>query len=134
LDLGIGVTLAQDATFTLLDIRRPPRSVEMMQRNQAFLDVGTGAHLLRAAKEDADLAGTHVAEELQLGGVTIVILDELNLRRWNAACQQLCPACLRKPKSYARRSARRGHRTRVVPTALLRRPALPPCLNEPSTG
>ena len=45
----------------LFDIRRAPGSVQMMQRNQALLHVGPGAHLLRAAEQNAYLAGAHVA-------------------------------------------------------------------------
>ncbi len=53
-----------------------------------------GTHFLGAAEEDAHLAGPHVAKELQLGGVAIVVLDELNLRRGNPARQQFVPHVL----------------------------------------
>ena len=94
LHLGIRVALAQDAALALLDVRRTPRGVEMMQRDQALLHVGAGAHLLGAAEEDADLAGAHVAEQLQLGGVAVVVLDELDVAGGNAAGQQLVPHVL----------------------------------------
>ena len=50
------VALAEDAAFALLDLGRLPRGVEVMQGDQAFLDVGAGAHLLRAADQHADRA------------------------------------------------------------------------------
>ena len=49
-----------------------------MQGNQALLDIGPHAHLLRAAEEDAALPGSNVAEQLQLGVVALVVLNELD--------------------------------------------------------
>jgi hypothetical protein len=78
LHFRVGVALAQDAALALLDIGGTPRGVEVMQGNQALLDIGPRAHLLRAAKEDADLTGANVAEQLQLGVVALVVLNELD--------------------------------------------------------
>jgi len=89
LHLGIRIALTQDAALTLLDIGRAPRRVEMLQGNQALLHVGTGPHLLRAAKEDADLAGAHVAEQLQLRGIAVVVLDELDFASGDAPSNEL---------------------------------------------
>ena len=50
------VALAEDAALALLDLGRLPGGVEVMQGHQAFLDVGAGAHLLRAADQHADLS------------------------------------------------------------------------------
>ena len=50
------VALAEDAAFALFDLGRLPRGVEVMQGDQAFLDVGAGAHLLRAADQHAHRA------------------------------------------------------------------------------
>ena len=47
------VALAEDAAVALLDLGRLPRGVEVMQGDQAFLDVGAGAHLLGAADQHA---------------------------------------------------------------------------------
>ena len=62
LNFGICVSLAENPPLTLFDIRRAPRRIQMMQRNQALLHVGPGAHLLGAAKEDAHPAGANGPE------------------------------------------------------------------------
>ena len=40
------VALAQDAAFALFDVGRAPRHVDVMQGDEALLDVDAGAHLL----------------------------------------------------------------------------------------
>lgn len=40
------VALAQDAAFALFDVGRAPRHVDVVQRDEALLDVDAGAHLL----------------------------------------------------------------------------------------
>ena len=57
-----GIALTKNAAFTLLDIRRTPRCVQMMQRDQPFLHAGSRAHLLCAPEQDANLARAHIAE------------------------------------------------------------------------
>ena len=47
------VALAEDSALALFDLGRLPRGVEVMQCDQAFLDIGAGAHLLRAADQHA---------------------------------------------------------------------------------
>ena len=55
-DGGFLVLVAQtkDTAVALLNLGRLPWGVEVMQRNEALLDVGAGAHLLRAADQRAD--------------------------------------------------------------------------------
>ena len=47
-----------------------------MQGNESLLHICARAHLLRAAKENADPAGAHVSKEHQLCGVAVVILGK----------------------------------------------------------
>ena len=89
LHFRVRVALAQDAALALFDIGRPPRRIEMMQRDEPFLHVGAGTHLLRAAEENADFAGAHVAKQIELRRVAVVILHELDLGRRHAEFHQL---------------------------------------------
>ena len=47
----------------------------MVQRHQAFLDIGAGAHLLRAAEEDTHRTLPHLLEEGLLLAVGFGIAD-----------------------------------------------------------
>ena len=57
------VSLAEYAAFALLDFRRFPRGVEVVKRDEPFLDVGAGAHLLGAADKHADAALPYLLEQ-----------------------------------------------------------------------
>ena len=69
------VALAEDAALALLDLGRLPRGVEVMQGDQAFLDVGAGAHLLRAADEHAHRTLPDLLEEGLFLGVGFGVAD-----------------------------------------------------------
>ena len=66
LDDGVLVSLPEDAPFALLHVGWPPRGIEMVKRNQPFLNVRARTHLLRTAKQDANFARAHVTEQRQL--------------------------------------------------------------------
>ena len=83
------VALPENAALALLDVRRTPRRVEMMQCHQLRLRVGARAHFLRRTQQDAHLAGTHVFEERQFHGVAIVVLDEGDFLGGHAARHEL---------------------------------------------
>ena len=42
----VEIPLAENPTFSLFDVGRPPRAVEMMERDRSGLDVGSDPHLL----------------------------------------------------------------------------------------
>ncbi len=83
-DLVVLVALAHDATLALLDLRRQPRHVEVVQRLQPELGVDAGPHRLGRADQEADLAGAHVAEQPLLRLGLLVVLHESDLRRGHA--------------------------------------------------
>ena len=56
-----------------------------MQGHQALLDVGAGAHLLRAAEQHADGAGSDLLEQGLLLGVAVGIADGGDLLAGDAA-------------------------------------------------
>ena len=83
------VALAEDAALPLLDLGGFPRGVKVMQGDQAFLDVGAGAHLLRAADQHAHRAASDFLEQGLFLGVGIGVADGGDLRPGDAACCQL---------------------------------------------
>ena len=82
--LIILIALAFNASFALLDHRRKPRNIEVMESDEAALGVDACAHGLGGANEDADAAGVDVGEELLFGGRFFVILHESDLDRRDA--------------------------------------------------
>ena len=81
-DFLVFVALAEDAAVALLDFGRFPRCVEVMQGDQAFLDVGAGAHFLGAADQHADRAIPDLLEERLLLDVGFGVADGGDLLSW----------------------------------------------------
>ena len=86
---GILVPLAQNPALSLLDVGRPPRGVDVMERDQAFLNVRPGAHHLGASHQHPDPPGSHLFEKGNFGGVRIAILNESNFLGGNAFLNEL---------------------------------------------
>ena len=85
----IFIALPENASFALFHVRRPPRRIEMMKRNQPLLHIGAGPHFLRAAEKNAHLARADGSEKRQLRVVRVVILDEGDFGCGNAQPFQL---------------------------------------------
>ena len=81
LDLVVLVALPLDPALALLDLRRQPGHVEMVQRLQPLLHVDAGAHRLGRADQDADAAGIEVVEQPLLVRRPLVVLHEGDLGR-----------------------------------------------------
>ena len=75
------VLLTQDAAVALFYFRRFPGGVQVVQRHEAFLHVGAGAHLLRAADQHPHRAGPDLLEEGQLLGVGVGVAGGGDLAR-----------------------------------------------------
>ena len=58
----VAVALPDDAPAALLQIARPPRAVEVVERHKPVLHVHARAHFEGAAHEDAHLTGAHLCE------------------------------------------------------------------------
>ena len=58
MNLLIAVALPDDAPAALLQIARPPRAVEVMERHKPVLHVHTGSHFEGAAHEHPHLTGS----------------------------------------------------------------------------
>ena len=70
------VALADDTAFTLFEVRRTPRRIEVMQRDQPFLRIHAGAHFGRGSQQDADGAGVDLREQVGLLLVGVGVMDE----------------------------------------------------------
>ena len=90
-DLLVHVPLALDAAEPLLEVGRPPRAVEVVNRDKPSLHVGPRAHLLRRAHEDAHRPGVHPAEERQLLRLGVGVVDEGDLIIGHAPLHELAP-------------------------------------------
>ena len=83
-DLRVLVALAHAAAFALLDVRGPPRTVEVMDRDAPVLDVGADPHLLGGADQNGDVPGAAGGEQAGLLGVVAGLVDEPDLLGWHA--------------------------------------------------
>ena len=70
------VALTDDASISLFQVGRSPRSIKMMSRHKPLLHVHARAHLGGRANEDAYSAGLHIAEQLAFADVGIRIMNE----------------------------------------------------------
>ena len=83
------VALAENAAVALLDLGRFPGRIEMMQRRQAFLHIGAGAHLLGAAQQHAHRALPDFLKEALFLGVGLRLADRGDLLGRNAVGDEL---------------------------------------------
>ncbi len=81
MNLLVAVALTDDAPAALLQIARPPRTVEVVERHEPVLHVHTGTHLEGAAHEDAHLTGAHLCKQLLLPRLGVGLVDEGDLPR-----------------------------------------------------
>src|SRR5712691_1100826 len=71
----MGKWTAQDPAVPLLDLGGFPRGVQVMQRDEALLDVGARAHFLGTAQEHPDRAGADFLKEHLFLGVGVCIAN-----------------------------------------------------------
>ncbi len=88
-DLVVLVALAHDAALALLDLRRQPGHVEVVQCLQTELSIDASPHRLRRADQEADLAGPRVAEQALLRLGLLVFLHKGDLGRGHAHANEL---------------------------------------------
>ena len=104
----VAVALTDDAAAALLQIARPPRAVEVMQRDEPVLDVHTRTHLKGAAHQDAHLPGAHLCKQLFFADFGVCLMDVRNLFAWNPQRNQLAANIVIDGKRHVRRYAVAG--------------------------
>ena len=90
-DLFVLVALALDPPLALLDVRRQPGHVEMVQRLEPELGVDAGAHGQGRAQHEPHAAGVDVVEQALLVGRALEVLHDGDLGRGHAEPDQLVP-------------------------------------------
>ena len=91
MDFLVAVALTDDAAAALFEISRPPRAVEIMERNESVLDVHASPHLESTPHEDAHLTGANLCEQFLLPHLSIGFMDERDLLTGDAAGDELFP-------------------------------------------
>ena len=87
----VAVALPDDAPAALLQISRPPRAVEVVERDEPVLHVHTGSHFEGTAHEHTHLTGAHLCKQFCLFGFGICLMDKSNLLTGDSLCHQFFP-------------------------------------------
>ena len=83
--------LPDDAPAALLQITRPPRAIEVVERYEPVLDVHARAHFEGAAHEHTHLTGAHLCKQLLLSDFRIRLMDECDLLAGDSSGDELFP-------------------------------------------
>ena len=89
IDLLVFVALADDSSFPLLQVRRSPRTIQMMKCHKLRLHIGAGSHFLRGTDEHPHLTGAHLAKQLFLLRLGVCRMDIGDFLCRNALGNQL---------------------------------------------
>ena len=89
MNLLIAVALTDDAPAALLQISRPPRAVEVVERHKPVLHVHARAHFEGAAHEHTHLTGAHLCKQLLLSDFRIRLMDECDLLAGDSSGDEL---------------------------------------------
>ena len=97
MNLLIAVALPDDAPAALLQIARPPRAVEVVERHEPVLHVHTRAHFEGAAHEHTHLTGAHLCKQLLLPRLGVGFMDECDLLAGDSSGDELFPDVVKSP-------------------------------------
>ena len=86
--LRIFVALPDNAPLALLEIRRTPRTIQMMQSDELLLTIRSRAHALGAAQQDAHLTCAYLGKQVFLLHLALSVMDEGDLVFGNTQFQQ----------------------------------------------
>ena len=89
MNVTVFIALTDDSSRTLLQIRRSPRTFEIVRSYQLILDIRACAHLLRRAKQYSDLAAPNLFEKLLLLYLGIGFVNKADLAFGDTAFYQL---------------------------------------------
>ena len=83
--------LPDDAPAALLQITRPPRAIEVVERYEPVLDVHARAHFEGAAHEHTHLTGAHLCKQLLLPRLGVGFVDKGDLLAGDSSGDELFP-------------------------------------------
>ena len=81
--------LPDDAPAALIQITRPPRAIEVVERYEPVLDVHARAHFEGATHEHTHLTGAHLCKQLLLSDFRIRLMDECDLLAGDSSGDEL---------------------------------------------
>ena len=91
MNLLVAVALTDDAPAALLQIARPPRTVEVVERHEPVLHVHTGSHFEGTAHEHTHLTGAHLCKQLLLPPLGVRLVDKCDLLAGDSSGDELFP-------------------------------------------
>ena len=94
MNVGIHIALPDDAPRPLFQVAGTPGAIQIVTGNQPVLDVGTGSHFRRAAKQYTHLAGAYLRKEFFLFYFRVGVVDKGDFLPGNAAGNELIPNIL----------------------------------------
>ena len=89
--LLIPVSLPENTTLLLFQIRRLPRAIQMMQGNQPILNIGSCAKFRRRPHQNTHLSGAHFCKKLCLFAFRVILMNECHLFTRNTSRHQFLP-------------------------------------------
>ena len=89
--LLIPVSLPENTSLLLFQIRRLPWAIQMMQGNQSILNIGSCAKFRRRPHQNTHLSGAHLCKKLCLFGFCVVLVNERHFLAGNTSRHQLFP-------------------------------------------
>ena len=89
--LLISVSLPENTSLLLFQVRGLPRTIQMMQGNQPILNIGSCAKFRRRPHQDTNLSGAHLCKQVCFFRFGVVLVDERHLFTGNTSRHQLFP-------------------------------------------
>ena len=88
------VSLPDEPTVALLNVRRLPGCIEVMNSVEAFLHVESGSRLAGRTDKHPNLPAVHVLRELLLLGIGVVVMDEGDFAGRDTTSKEFIPNVL----------------------------------------
>ena len=89
--LLIPVSLPENTPLLLFQVRRFPRTVQMMQGNQPILNIGSRAKFRRRPHQDTHLSGAHLCKQVCFFRFGVVLVNERHFFTGNTSRHQFLP-------------------------------------------
>ena len=89
--LLIPISLPENTSLLLFQVRRLPRTIQMMKGNQSILNIGSRAKLRRRPHQDTHLSSAHLCKKLCLFGFRVILVNECHFFTGNTSRHQLFP-------------------------------------------
>ena len=89
--LLIPVSLPENTSLLLFQVRRLPRAVQMMQGNQSILNIGSCAKFRRRPHQNTHLSSAHLCKQVCFFRFGVVLVNERHFFTGNTSRHQFLP-------------------------------------------